>query len=248
MGSPSRLNTRPRQSSPTGTVMGLPVSTASAPRTRPSVEDMAMQRTTESPICTQYAYGDGKDLSAQNTAKSVSRFLYGMPVNSYFAVDSKSIAPLHNVVGNITVTPNETIENYNIKFYKGQPFKLTGENVFNYLQARNDKTADASLLRLNRQTDYLKKYTAAVLSKTKSDITFPVKLYNKIVKNAVTDLDVSRVSYLATKIVGQKDNLSLDFVQIEGTQSVGEDSFAEFTPDETALFETVLNVFYEEIN
>ena len=33
------------------TVMGLPVSTAFAPRTRPSVLDMAMQRTTSSPMC-----------------------------------------------------------------------------------------------------------------------------------------------------------------------------------------------------
>ena len=31
--------------------MGSPVSTASVPRTRPSVELMAMQRTTLSPIC-----------------------------------------------------------------------------------------------------------------------------------------------------------------------------------------------------
>lgn len=39
-----RLNTRPRHSSPTGTVIGPPVSTAFIP-TRPSVELMAIQRT-----------------------------------------------------------------------------------------------------------------------------------------------------------------------------------------------------------
>ena len=50
-GSPSRLNTRPRHSSPTGTLIGSPVSTASVPRTRPSVAAMAMQRTTLSPMC-----------------------------------------------------------------------------------------------------------------------------------------------------------------------------------------------------
>ena len=50
-GSPRRLKTRPRHPSPTGTEIGAPVSTASAPLASPSVELMAMQRTTSSPIC-----------------------------------------------------------------------------------------------------------------------------------------------------------------------------------------------------
>ncbi len=198
-------------------------------------------------ICLSFAYGDGKQKSAENTAKAVSRFLYGMPVNSYFAVDDKSIGTLHNAVGNITVTPNETIENYAIKFYKGQSFTVTGSNVFTYLQSRNDKTADASLLRLERQTDYLKKYSKAVINKTKSDISFPVKLYNKISKNAITDINVSKITFLATSVVKNKENIDVEFVSIKGEQKVGEDSFAEFYPDENVLFETVLDIFYEEV-
>ena len=50
-GSPRRLNTRPRHSSPTGTEIGPPVSNALAPRTRPSVEFMAIHLTTSSPTC-----------------------------------------------------------------------------------------------------------------------------------------------------------------------------------------------------
>ena len=46
---PSTSNKRPRVASPTGTVIGAPVSTASMPRTRPSVDSIAMQRTTLSP-------------------------------------------------------------------------------------------------------------------------------------------------------------------------------------------------------
>src|SRR5438552_7874085 len=50
MVSPSRLKIRPRQPSPTGTVIGAPVSTAGMPRTSPSVELIATQRTTLSPM------------------------------------------------------------------------------------------------------------------------------------------------------------------------------------------------------
>ena len=49
IGSPKTLNTRPSVAEPTGTVIGLPKSTASIPRTRPSVDDIAIQRTRLSP-------------------------------------------------------------------------------------------------------------------------------------------------------------------------------------------------------
>src|SRR6185312_2995602 len=51
IGSPITFMMRPRQAGPTGTVMGLPVSTTSWPRTRPSVVSMAMARTAFSPRC-----------------------------------------------------------------------------------------------------------------------------------------------------------------------------------------------------
>ena len=50
-GSPRVLNTWPLVTSPTGTVIGLPVSVTSAPRTRPSVGCIEMARTRLSPRC-----------------------------------------------------------------------------------------------------------------------------------------------------------------------------------------------------
>src|SRR3954452_6850189 len=51
IGSPSRLKMRPSVTSPTGTVIGPPVSTTSVPRARPSVVSMATARTRSSPRC-----------------------------------------------------------------------------------------------------------------------------------------------------------------------------------------------------
>src|SRR4051812_20340234 len=50
-GSPTTLRMRPKVSGPTGTVIGSPVSTASAPRTSPSVVSIATVRTVFSPRC-----------------------------------------------------------------------------------------------------------------------------------------------------------------------------------------------------
>ena len=51
VGSPSRLNTRPRVSIPTGTQTGEPVSITGMPRTRPSVLPSATARTRPPPRC-----------------------------------------------------------------------------------------------------------------------------------------------------------------------------------------------------
>ena len=48
-GRPTTFMMRPRDAEPTGAMIGLPVSTTSMPRTRPSVASMAMVRTTSSP-------------------------------------------------------------------------------------------------------------------------------------------------------------------------------------------------------
>jgi hypothetical protein len=49
--SPRRLKMRPLVSSPTGTLIGAPVSATTMPRRKPSVVAMAMQRTTSLPRC-----------------------------------------------------------------------------------------------------------------------------------------------------------------------------------------------------
>ncbi len=51
IGSPSTLNIRPSVLSPTGTVIGAPVETASIPLTSPSVGPMAIHLTVSSPKC-----------------------------------------------------------------------------------------------------------------------------------------------------------------------------------------------------
>ena len=51
MASPVTPVRRPSMPSPTGTVMGPPVSVTSTPRASPSVESMATARTLSSPRC-----------------------------------------------------------------------------------------------------------------------------------------------------------------------------------------------------
>lgn len=199
--------------------------------------------TEKTQLCLAYAYGDGKKTSCENTARAVSRLLCGMPVNSYFAIDYRSIKTLHNAVGTVRVVPNETFSS----FKKGVPVNLRGSQAFAYLQARNKNTLNAAYLRLERQLDYLKQYSVSAINRTKNDITFPLKLYNRVVSNSITNIDASKVTYLATTVVSNKETASVDFIKLNGEYKKGEDNFSELYLDNTQIFETVLSLFYTKI-
>ena len=198
-------------------------------------------------LCLAFAYGDGKKTSCENTVKAVSRLLYGMPINSYFSVDNKAIPALHNAVGPITVVPNETLDSGLTHYEKGVKYTLYGSNVFAYLQMRNQNTANASYLRMQRQLDYIKKYCEKAVEKTKDNILFPIELYKKVQKNAVTNIDAGKIAYMAGIFMDNRETASMEFVSVEGKQIKGEDNFAEFYPDEEKLFEAVLSIYYTEL-
>ncbi|MDD6478599.1 MAG: LCP family protein [Oscillospiraceae bacterium] len=204
-------------------------------------------------VCLAFAYGDGKDGSCKNVARSVSRLLCGMPINSYFAMDFSAVETLHRAVGLIKVRMNEDLalpDNKNgvLNYYKkGDIVSLYPNQALSYLYTRNQTTTNAAYLRMERQLEYLKKYSAAAINKTKSDITFPVKLYNKVLSNSITDINAAKVTYLTSAVVGSRQNVSLEFKQLRGEYKKGNDGFAELYIDETEVFELVLSIFYEKI-
>lgn len=203
-------------------------------------------------LCLAYAYGDGMKTSCENMSKAVSRFMYGLPVKSYYAMDISSISAINDSVGGVTVTPNETVK-YQIPhkatvvtFEKGKETKLEGDNAIYYLRARDTENKEASYLRMERQMDYLKKFSDKVIAKTKSDLTFPVSVYKSVSKDAATDITVSGVTYLVSELFTGGGNLSMDFYKVKGDITVGENGLAEFYADETDLFEHILSIFYTE--
>ena len=73
-------------------------------------------------LCLAYAYGDGKELSAKNQAMAVERFIYNIPINTYYAIDFSSLKILNDDIGGVTLTPEYTFSS----FTKGQKITLKG--------------------------------------------------------------------------------------------------------------------------
>ncbi|MDO4364943.1 MAG: LCP family protein, partial [Clostridia bacterium] len=76
-------------------------------------------------LCLAYAYGDGKTKSCENVTKAISRILYNVPINKYFALDLEGVAPINDTIGGVTLEAQYSIPDKGIE--KGKKVTLKGD-------------------------------------------------------------------------------------------------------------------------
>lgn len=196
--------------------------------------------------CLAFAYGDGKHGSCENTVKSVSRLLYGMPIQSYAVIDMEAIQPLNDALGGVEVTIHEG-DILPAHFVPGTTVLLKGADVKSYVQSRRTEMPgepiDSNNNRMARQRQYMMNFIQKAMEKTKEDITVPLNLFNIVKKNnhIITNLDTSKIAYLTTLIT--KVNFTEDsFQTIPGEVLAGE--HAEYHVDDEILYQMILDTFY----
>ena len=120
--------------------------------------------------------------------------------------------------------------------------RISGKEAQTFVQYRDIESLESNNERIRRQKTFLLAFANTVLAKTKEDLTTPVKLFQQISDEVVTSLSVSDISYLASKAVNceiSMDNLTV----IQGEVELN-GKYAAFYPDETALYELILDTYY----
>lgn len=196
-------------------------------------------------ICLSYAYGDGREKSCQNTAESVSRLMYGVPINAYAAIDYLGISVLNDAVGGVQVEVMEDLTKADPTLEAGKTMILKGQQAHTYVRSRNTELLDSNNLRMARQKQYMSSFLKTVIDRTKTDFELPVKLYQTASEYMVTDIGISKFTYL-TSLALTSDFTEADLYSVEGEVIQGE-TYAEFIPDEQQLFELILEVFYKKV-
>ena len=204
-------------------------------------------RTENLQACLAYAYGDGQKTSCENTVRAVSRLLYGMPIQSYAAIDLDAIRPLNDAVGGVEVMIHEE-DILPPRFKPGTTVLLQGDDVEAYVRSRRteqpDEPIDTNNNRMARQRQYMMNFIQKALQMTKEDLTTPVKLFNIAMEDdhMVTNLNMQKVTYLTT--VFSKVNFTEDsFKTVPGEVVAGEE-YAEYHGDDEALYQMILDTFY----
>lgn len=202
--------------------------------------------TEEMQICLAYSYGDGKETSCLNTARSVSRLLYGMPIHAWAAMDYSGINVLNEYVGGVKVNVLEDLSDKDPQLTPGNEVTLNGQQAVTYVRYRNTAELDSNNQRMARQRQYLTSFIQTAVSRTREDIMFPLSLYQNALEYMSIDIDSKEVVYLASLAIQQGFSEG-DMYPVPGQVVQGE-KYAEFIPDETALYELILDVFYNKEN
>ena len=193
--------------------------------------------TAKQQICLAYTYGKDDKASSENTVKAVSNFLYGVPISGYYTVFMNSIADIVDAVGGVPVKVTEDLTMVDPKMKPGAEVTVTGKNAVGYLQHRDDSNAS----RLERQKYFISSFVGRAKSAVIQDLSLPLKMYDKLAENTVTNVTSASAVYLASEAL----NADFQIIGIEG-ESGTDGTYETFVPYENQLYETVLDVFYKK--
>lgn len=209
-------------------------------------EDMKYQGVKKAQLCLSYAYGDGKEKSCENTVTSVKRLLYGMPIDSYISMNLSGIGVLNDAIGGVDVTVLEDLSKADAALYQGANVTLHGDQAETYVRYRDVYSSDIGTNnnRMERQKQYVSAFIQKAITQSKEDITLPLELYRKVSDYSVTNLGASKMSYLAS-LAGKSGILDAQIVTVPG-KVVEKNGFARYDVDDKALFEIILDVFYDK--
>ncbi len=196
-------------------------------------------------LCRAFAYGDGQEESCENVVKSVSRLLYGLPIQSYIAMDMDAVGVANDAIGGVTLVPQgDIVERYYSGYPEGAEVTLWGGEAMRYVRSRNKADLEGNMDRMMRQKQYISAFVAKALQETKSDVTTLLELYQAMESYTFTDMSLADVTFLLTCFVDS--GAHFNFGNITGTaERVGEN--AVYHLDQTSLYETVLNVYYTPV-
>lgn len=201
-------------------------------------------KTVKAQLCVQHGYGDGNELSCERAEKTVSELLYNLPIQGYVSMRLGAIWRLNEAVGGVEVTlPFDVPE---INQSAGATVRLYGQDAFYFLKYRSIDKFNSASERLEKDKIYLKAFMKQVFESTKSDISYPIKLYQIASSYIVTDISVDEMSYLASELLGY-DIEGVKMYSIPGETVMGE-KFEEFYVNEVQLKEMLLDVFYEKVD
>ncbi|MBO4898833.1 MAG: LCP family protein [Lachnospiraceae bacterium] len=216
-------------------------------------ENGAYVSTVTAQVNTQHGFGNGMEESCEYQMKAVDNLFYNVPIHGYFAINMKAVKTITDAVGGIDLMVLEdvtTTGDHKQIFTKGEEIHLDGEAAYKYVSVRDTAVSASANGRLERQKQFINILIGKLKVMTKADITTPVKIYNAISDQMVTNITANETAYLA----GEARDYTFDarnIYTLDGEYIAAEDNpdsdYDEFYVDEDALKALIIDVFYREV-
>lgn len=191
-----------------------------------------------------YSYGDGGKVSCQNLQNAVSDLLGGIPIQEYVVTNQGAIEKINRMVGGVTVeVPNDDLKDEYPGLVSGATVTLDDTNVRAFVQHRDTTEDFSNEGRIQRQKAYVTAYVEQLKQQLEEDLTGMWEKTNQM--EAYLQTSVTKNKYLTmAKLMKKISFEDADYYVPEGEDRTT-DLYDEFYPDEEALEQLVLDLFYE---
>lgn len=191
-----------------------------------------------------HTFGSGGSDSCLNAARAVSDLLGGVAVDHYMTLTMDAVGKLNDLAGGVTLTVMEDLTSLDPALEKGKEVTLRGEQALLYVRSRKDVGDSLNTSRMLRQEQYLEAFYGRLMEKNQANSDFLADALPEVNDAFMSDLTVSQLDALADTLA---QCTLRPFRTLEGELVLGEEYY-EFYPEETALRETVLELFFSPLD
>lgn len=195
-------------------------------------------------ICLQHGYGDGMNVSCQRSVKAVSRLFYNIPIKGYIALNMGGVPVINDAIGGVEVEVLQDLQDQGRKvdLKKGQKVTLSGNEAYIYLRRRDISQFDSASDRLKRQEQYILQFFSQAKQKAMSNPKIANDLNEAMESYMVTNMSVMDI---LTEVSGYEFTPDRMYTVV-GKTVMGEE-FEEYHIDDEALYQMIIDVFYNEV-
>lgn len=190
-----------------------------------------------------HTYGSGEEDSCENTVLAVSNLLYGMEIDHYVSLTMDGVALLNDLVGGVTVEVLDDFSGIDDSLVQGETVTLQGQQALTYVRSRGGLEDSSNLHRMERQRQYLSALQQQLKAAVQQEDGFTLDALLQLNEYMVSDCTVDQLSDLGDSLAAYQVS---DILTTPGDAQEGEE-FMEFTVDEDALQQLVMEVFYEPV-
>ncbi len=208
-------------------------------------EDGEYVNTARLQICLQHGYGDGMRVSCLRSVDAVSELFYNLPISGYLSMNMDALPIINDEIGGVTVEVLDDLSNTakNVSLKKGETVTLTGDEAYVYLRSRDTSVFDSAGERLNRQMQYMTALFAKMKTVTESNPSIFKTINSSIKDYTVSSMDFVKLAEMSADYTFDESHM----YTIPGETVQGE-VFEEYNVDDPALYEMILEIFYEPVD
>ena len=208
-------------------------------------EDGEYVNTARLQICLQHGYGDGMRVSCLRSVDAVSELFYNLPISGYLSMNMDALPIINDAIGGVTVEVLDDLSNTakNVSLKKGETVTLTGDEAYVYLRSRDTSVFNSAGERLNRQMQYMTALFAKMKTVTESNPSIFKTINSSIKDYTVSSMDFVKLAEMSADYTFDESHM----YTIPGETVQGE-VFEEYNVDDPALYEMILEIFYEPVD